>query len=161
MKPARCALVVATALLLACGGGVGGAGAGLPPGAGDPEGLFFAPELAVNLADMERTRSGLYIQDLEEGRGPVAMRESLVSLRYVGWLPDGTVVDASVGGDPYQVRLGGNEVIRGWNEGIRGMRLGGTRRLVIRPSLGYGGRGSTRVPPNSTLVFLVELVDVR
>jgi FKBP-type peptidyl-prolyl cis-trans isomerase FkpA len=110
---------------------------------------------------MERTSSGLYLEDLAEGMGPSAQRTSLVTIHYVGWLPDGTVVDASLGGEPFQFRMGGNEVIRGWNEGIRGMRLGGRRKLVIRPGLAYGARGTARVPPGATLVFEVQLVDVR
>ena len=154
----RASWALGAVLLLACGGG---AGTAPPPGPADSADVVFDPELGVNLADMERTRSGLYVQDLEEGSGPVAMRDSLVTLRYIGWLSDGTVIDAAVGGETYQVRLGGNEVIRGWNEGIRGMRRGGRRLLVIPPALAYGSRGSARVPPGATLVFTVELVDVR
>lgn len=139
--------------ILACG-----PGGPAPPG---PEAVEFAPELGVDLDAMDRTASGLFLQDLAEGTGPAAQRTSLVSIHYVGWLSDGTVIDASLGGEPFQFRLGGNEVIRGWNEGIRGMRRGGRRKLVIRPGLAYGARGSTRVPPGATLVFEVQLVDVR
>jgi peptidylprolyl isomerase len=140
-------------LVLACG-----PGGPAPPG---PEDVTFAPELAVDLEAMERTSSGLYLLDLEEGAGPPAQRTSLVTVHYVGWLPDGTVVDSSLGGEPFQFRLGGSEVIRGWNQGIPGMKRGGRRRLVVRPGLAYGSRGSARVPPGASLVFEVRLVDVR
>jgi FKBP-type peptidyl-prolyl cis-trans isomerase len=127
----------------------------------DPAGVTFAEELEVDLAAMERTPSGLYVQDLAEGVGPVARRTSLVTIHYVTWLSDGSVVDASLGGEPFTLRLGGNEVIRGWNQGIPGMKVGGRRKLVVRPGLAYGSRGTPNVPGNSTLVFEVQLVDVR
>lgn len=149
-----------TLVAVALAGCASGAGdrAALPPT--DPSEIVFAPELEIDLATFERTRNGLYVQDVEIGDGPSARRDSRVWIHYAGWLPDGTLVDTSVGGDPFHLRLGGDEVIRGWNEGIVGMRRGGTRRLVIPPRLGYGSRGTARVPPGATLVFLVELVDV-
>lgn len=145
----------------ACAGGAGPAeesGAALPPS--DPALLFFAPELEIDLTAFERTRSGLYLQDVEVGDGPVARRDSRVWIHYVGWLPDGTIFDGSMGGDPYHLRLGGREVIRGWNEGIVGMRRGGVRRLVVRPGLAYGSSARGDIPAGSTLVFHLELVDV-
>lgn len=154
----RVGVVVACLLALsACGGGAA-AGPAVP--LSDPAQLFFAPELEIDLADFERTSSGLYIQDVEIGDGPVARRTSRVWIRYIGWLPDGTVFDGNVGGDPYHLRLGGNEVIRGWNEGIVGMKRGGVRRLVVRPGLGYGSRGRGKVPPGTTMIFYLELIDV-
>ena len=126
----------------------------------EPAEVVFAPELGIDLADFDLRSSGLYVQEIEEGEGPVARRTSRVWIHYVGWLPDGTVFDSSLGGEPFHLRLGGNEVIRGWNEGIVGMRRGGERRLVVPPALGYGSRGSTRTPPGATLVFQVRLVDV-
>lgn len=122
--------------------------------------LFYAPELQIDLSTFELRPSGLYVQDVEVGEGPIARRTSRVWIHYVGWLPDGTIFDGSLGGDPYHTRLGGNEVIRGWNEGITGMRRGGVRRLVVPPDLAYGSRGRGDVPPGATLVFEVELVDV-
>ncbi len=91
----------------------------------------------------------------------MARRTSLVTIHYVTWLSDGSVVDASLGGEPFTLRLGGNEVIQGWNQGIPGMKVGGRRKLVVRPGLAYGSRGTPNVPGNSTLVFEVQLVDVR
>jgi len=151
----RTLTIAAVAVAAACAGGVW---QGTPL---DPATVRFAPELAVDLADYRQTPSGLYVQDLEEGDGATARRTSLVYVHYAGWLPDGTLVDTSVGGDPFQFRLGETEVIRAWNEGVVGMRIGGRRRLVVRPGLGYGSLGSTRVPPDATLVFEMELVDVR
>lgn len=160
---ARLARAGASALALLVFAGCGGGGPDpegppLPPS--DPALLFFSPELEVDLSEFERTSSGLYVQDVQVGEGPIARRTSRVWIHYVGWLPDGTVFDASLGGDPYHTRLGGNEVIRGWNEGITGMRRGGIRRLVVPPNLGYGSRGQGDVPPGATLVFQLELVDV-
>lgn len=156
-------LVGALSVLLVlggCGGGTAPAegGPALPPA--DPARLFYAPELEVDLSTFEQTRSGLYVQDVEIGDGPVARRDSRVWIHYVGWLPDGTVFDASMGGDPYHLRLGGREVIRGWNEGIVGMKRGGVRRLVVRPGLAYGSSARGDIPAGSTLVFHLELVDV-
>jgi FKBP-type peptidyl-prolyl cis-trans isomerase FkpA len=142
----------------ASGSGTGEVDPALPPS--DPALLFFAPELEVDLSQFEKTSSGLYIQDVEVGEGPIARRTSRVWIHYVGWLPDGTVFDASLGGDPYHLRLGEGEVIRGWNEGISGMRRGGVRRIVVRPGLAYGSSRRGDIPPGSTLVFRLELIDV-
>ena len=144
--------------LVACGGGASTGGAATPPA--DPSRLFYAPELEIDLTDFERTPSGLYVQEVELGDGPVARRTSRVWIEYVGWLADGTVFDGNVGGDPYSFRLGGNEVIRGWNEGIVGMKRGGVRRLVVRPGLAYGSSRRSDIPPGSTLVFWLKLIDV-
>jgi FKBP-type peptidyl-prolyl cis-trans isomerase FkpA len=152
-RAARAAIVL---LLAGCAGAPAA-----PPGPSQPEEITFAPELGVDLSAMERTSTGLYIQDLKEGEGFAARRESLVTLRYVGYLPDGKVFDTTGDGEPFQFRLGGNEVIKGWNQGIPGMKRGGIRRLVVRPSLAYGSRGTGAIPPNSTLVFDVQLLDVR
>ena len=145
--------------LAACGGSGGAPGAPVP--AGEPEDVAFAPELAIDLAAMELTRAGLYIQDIRPGDGLTAGRTSRVTLHYVGYFPDGTIFDTSAGGEPFQFRLGESEVIRGWDEGVRGMKLGGLRRLVVRPGLAYGSRGTGSVPPNTTLVFDVHLLSVR
>ena len=150
--------LMAGVLLAGCGAGSGTAGAALPPS--DPERLYFAPDLDVDLSTFVRLRSGLFVEDVLEGEGPVARRTSRVWIEYVGWLPDGTVFDGNLGGDLYAVRLGGNEVIRGWNEGIMGMRRGGERRLVVPPGLAYGSSRRGDIPPGSTLVFYIRLVDV-
>ena len=156
--PAAAQLFAVILLVTGCGGTGSTGTAALPPS--DPAQLFYAPELEVDLTDFERTSSGLYIEDLEIGDGPIARRTSRVWIEYVGWLPDGTVFDGNLGGDPYNLRLGGNEVIRGWNEGIVGMRRGGIRMLVVPPRLAYGSQRRGDIPPGSTLVFYIELVDV-
>jgi len=147
--------LLGVSLTMGCGGS---AWRGTPR---DPAQLEFAEELGVDLGEMELRPSGLYVQDLAEGVGAVAGRTSRVWIHYIGWLPDGTVVDSSLGGDPFHFRLGGSEVIRGWNEGVTGMKIGGRRRLVVRPGLAYGSRGQNRVPPHATLVFEVQLMDTR
>jgi FKBP-type peptidyl-prolyl cis-trans isomerase FkpA len=134
------------------------AGAGGPEA--DPSALAYAPGLEVDFARMERTTSGLWIEEIAVGVGRVAARGDRIRIHYIGYLPDGTVVDSSLGGEPYQFELGSDEVIRGWTQGIVGMKVGGRRRLVIRPGLAYGVRGRPPVvPPNSVLVFEIQLVD--
>ncbi|MDP2956647.1 MAG: FKBP-type peptidyl-prolyl cis-trans isomerase [Longimicrobiales bacterium] len=147
---------------LACWGCAGGGGSSpAAPAPYDPESIVFAEGLGVDLGAMEVTPLGLYLEDLKVGEGLAAQRNHLVTLHYVGYLPDGTIFESSGGGEPIQFRLGRNEVIRGWDLGILGMQRGGIRRLVIRPSLGYRGQAKGRIPPNTTLVFDVQLLDVR
>lgn len=155
------AAVLAPMLVLALGCGSPAGGPPAPAGPSRPEDITFAPALAVDLATMTRTGSGLYLQDTKEGEGLTARRTSTVSVRYVGYLPDGTVFDTTGDGEPVVFRLGGREVIPAWNEGIVGMKKGGIRRLVVRPGLAYGSRGRGAVPANATLVFDLQLVDVR
>lgn len=109
------------------------------------------------------TRSGLRYLDLQPGTGAEAREGKTVDVLYTGWLEDGTQFDASQDATrPFTFRIGIDEVIRGWHEGIAGMKVGGRRRLVIPPDLGYGKQGAGGVvPPNATLVFEVELLDVR
>lgn len=154
---------VALAAVLLAGAGCAGGPKYSPqnPAPYDPESITFADTLAVDLAAMKKTPAGLYLEDLREGEGATAQGTSLVTLHYIGYLPDGTVFDASVGGEPFQFRLGASEVIRGWNLGVPGMREGGIRRLVIRPALGYRGKAAGRIPPNTTLVFDMKLLSVR
>ena len=84
-------------------------------------------------------------------------------VHYTGWLEDGTKFDSSVDrGDPFSFRLGAGRVIKGWDEGVVGMKIGTKRKLIIPPHLGYGRRGAGRIiPPNATLIFEVELLDLR
>ena len=111
------------------------------------------------------TASGLKIEDLVVGKGATAESGKTVSVNYTGWLDDKdhTKFDSSYDrGQPFQFPLGQGQVIRGWDEGVAGMKVGGKRRLPIPPSLGYGERGAGGViPPNATLIFEVELVDVK
>ena len=123
----------------------------------------YAPDLNVSLDEMERTASGLYLRDLRAGEGEPAAEGDTVVVHYTGWLPDGTQFDSSRDrGEPFSFVLGEGRVIRGWEEGVTGLREGGLRRLVIPPDLGYGPIGAGDViPPDATLVFEVELLEVR
>jgi FKBP-type peptidyl-prolyl cis-trans isomerase FkpA len=138
-------------------------GAASPGGAPGPvETTAFAPALAVDLAAMTRTPSGLFVRDLRVGDGRAAERGTQALVRYTGWLPDGTPVDSTRAAEPpVAFRLGAREVVRGWDEGVLGMRVGGRRQLVIPPRLGYGPRAVGAVPPNAVLVFTIDLVGVR
>jgi peptidylprolyl isomerase/FKBP-type peptidyl-prolyl cis-trans isomerase FkpA len=108
------------------------------------------------------TESGLKYEDLVEGTGAEAIAGKTVSVHYTGWLTDGQKFDSSKDrNDPFAFVLGGGMVIKGWDEGVQGMKVGGTRKLTIPPQLGYGVRGAGGViPPNATLVFEVELLGV-
>jgi FKBP-type peptidyl-prolyl cis-trans isomerase len=110
-----------------------------------------------------KTPSGLVIEDLVVGTGGLAGAGQQVSVHYTGWLMNGTKFDSSKDrGRAFQFSLGRGEVIRGWDEGVAGMKVGGKRKLTIPPDLGYGSRGAGGViPPNATLLFEVELLAVR
>jgi FKBP-type peptidyl-prolyl cis-trans isomerase FkpA len=106
--------------------------------------------------------SGLILEDLVEGTGALAHGPGcFVKVHYTGWLADGRQFDSSVGGEPFGFPLGVGYVIPGWDRGVAGMRVGGKRRLTVPPELGYGARGAGGViPPNATLTFEVELLEV-
>jgi FKBP-type peptidyl-prolyl cis-trans isomerase FkpA len=110
-----------------------------------------------------KTASGLTIEDLVVGDGATAAAGQRVSVHYTGWTTDGKKFDSSKDrGQAFMFSLGGGEVIRGWDEGVAGMKVGGKRKLTIPPELGYGTRGAGKViPPNATLLFEVELLAVR
>ena len=104
----------------------------------------------------------LKIEDLVVGNGPEAQKGKMVSVHYTGWLTDGRKFDSSKDyGRPFEFPLGAGHVIRGWDEGVAGMKVGGKRQLQIPAALGYGARGAGGViPPNADLVFDVELLGV-
>lgn len=108
------------------------------------------------------TDSGLQYEDLQVGDGAEATPGKTVTVHYTGWLTDGKKFDSSKDrNDPFAFVLGGGMVIRGWDEGVVGMKVGGKRKLIIPAELGYGARGAGGViPPNATLVFEVDLLDV-
>ena len=109
------------------------------------------------------TDTGLKYEDTIAGDGATAGAGQTVSVHYTGWLTNGTKFDSSKDrNDPFEFKLGAGQVIRGWDEGVQGMKIGGTRKLTIPPQLGYGARGAGGViPPNATLVFEVELLEIR
>lgn len=123
------------------------AASGLPTVAGDPT----------------KTASGLQYIDTKVGDGAEAKAGNQVTVNYTGYLTNGTVFDTSLkaGRTPYDFKLGAGSVIKGWDEGLVGMKVGGKRRLIIPPELGYGANGSGPIPPNSQLIFDVELLGVK
>lgn len=114
----------------------------------------------VKALKAQSTTDGLKYYDIKEGTGPVAKSGDKVKVHYTGWLTDGKKFDSSVDrGEPFQFTLGAGQVIKGWDEGVAGMKVGGKRQLQIPPQLGYGSRGAGGViPPNATLIFDVELL---
>jgi FKBP-type peptidyl-prolyl cis-trans isomerase len=118
----------------------------------------FAPSLGIDLTKMIRRPSGLYVRDYEAGTGTVASRDRTAVVRYNGIFPDGKVFDS---GEITVVLDGKGKVIRAWEEGLLGMRVGGKRRLVSPPHLAYGARGAPpTIPPNAVLVFDMSLLSV-
>lgn len=130
--------------------------------------LFFSTNLVPlgSLAEETKgitTPSGLQYVDLKKGSGREAHAGETAIVHYTGWLTNGTKFDSSKDRDePFAFRIGAGRVIKGWDEGVEGMHIGGVRKLTIPPQLGYGARGAGNViPPNATLVFEVELLDLR
>jgi FKBP-type peptidyl-prolyl cis-trans isomerase len=109
------------------------------------------------------TKSGLKYTDEKEGTGDRAQAGDTVEVHYTGWLKDGKKFDSSVDrGKPFSFKLGAGMVIKGWDEGVAGMRVGGKRKLIIPPDLGYGKRGAGNViPPDAELTFDVELLKIK
>jgi FKBP-type peptidyl-prolyl cis-trans isomerase FkpA len=112
---------------------------------------------------MITTASGLQYEDTVVGAGAEAKTGDHVVVHYTGWLTNGSKFDSSKDrNDPFDFPLGQRQVISGWDEGVQGMQVGGTRKLTIPPQLGYGARGAGGViPPNATLVFEVELLAIQ
>jgi FKBP-type peptidyl-prolyl cis-trans isomerase len=114
--------------------------------------------------DGVRTPSGLVYWDIRVGTGDVAKEGSRVRVHYTGWLTNGKKFDSSVDvGTPFDFRIGNGEVIKGWEEGVTGMRIGGKRQLRIPPALGYGAEGTPGgpIPPNANLIFDIQLLGVQ
>jgi FKBP-type peptidyl-prolyl cis-trans isomerase len=147
----RSSVALFALFLLACGGDV------------EPKGSAAASGFEIDSAALTKTASGLQYEDVTTGTGPEATPGQTAVVHYTGWLTDGTKFDSSRDrGQPFSFPLGGGQVIAGWDEGVAGMKVGGRRKLVIPSDLGYGPQGSPPViPPAATLVFDVELLELR
>jgi len=119
-----------------------------------------APVAASNVVT---TADGLKYEVLRQGNGPEAKAGQTVAVHYTGWLTDGTKFDSSVDrGQPFDFQLGAGQVIKGWDEGVAGMKVGEKRKLTIPSSLGYGDHGAGgKIPPGATLIFDVELLGIQ
>ena len=127
----------------------------------NPEDVEFAAVLGVDLNQMTRLPSGVYIQDVVVGMGDTAMAGDSISVHYEGFLANGDKFDSSLDRQqPFDFVLGTGFVIPGWDEGILGMKVGGDRQLVIPPELAYGEAGRGSIPPNATIIFEIELIGV-
>jgi len=129
--------------------------------------LFMGPTMLTackneGSGNGKKMDNGLVIEEVKEGTGAEAKAGGNVTVHYTGTLTNGTKFDSSLDrGEPFKFRLGVGQVIQGWDQGVAGMKVGGKRKLTIPPQLGYGERGAGNViPPNATLVFDVELLDV-
>ena len=125
--------------------------------------LGLLPMIAVAGKTKKETPVGLKIEEVKKGNGTAAIKGKTVTVHYTGWLTDGKKFDSSVDrGQPFTFHLGQGEVIPGWDKGVEGMKIGGKRKLTIPPDLGYGERGAPpAIPPGATLLFDVELLDVK
>jgi len=110
--------------------------------------------------DKEAMNGELIIEDLKVGEGSEVVKYNIVTVNYTGWLTDGTKFDSSLnpGRSPFRFTVGGGQVIKGWDEGLIGMKVGGKRKLTIPPSMGYGNQEMGVIPPNSTLIFEIDLL---
>ena len=110
--------------------------------------------------DNEVMNGELIIEDLKVGEGSEVVKYNIVTVNYTGWLTDGTKFDSSLnpGRSPFRFTVGGGQVIKGWDEGLIGMKVGGKRKLTIPPSMGYGNQDMGVIPSNSTLIFEIDLL---
>lgn len=157
MRTLRSALIAALALVsISC--------LEAPPFAPDIAQVNFAPELGVNLANSVRLPSGLYYRDVIIGNGETVRAESgdTALVRYTGSLRNGIEFDNNLAAtSPFRFATGAGAVIDGFDEGVRGMQVNGTRQLIIPPRLGYGGLAREGIPAHSILVFTITLTDVK
>jgi FKBP-type peptidyl-prolyl cis-trans isomerase len=117
-----------------------------------------SPSTQPTLGQKVKTASGLVITLVEEAKNPGALSGDIVWVHYTGKLTSGEQFDSSVGQKPFKFTLGQGQVIKGWDEGVVGMKVGEKRNLVIPPELAYGPGGSGKIPPNATLLFDIEMI---
>ncbi len=135
---------------------------GLTALAGPPHKMHHAGMHSAKPGKMKTMPGGLKYQDIKVGKGPVAKAGETVTVQYIGTLTNGHKFDASRDhGQPFSFPLGGHQVIPGWDMGVAGMKVGGTRKLIIPYTLAYGEEGHPPViPPKATLIFVIDLVSV-
>jgi len=163
MRSSRLALLASTALLLT---GCNGENVGtVDPGtySTEPATATYAAALNVDIGSMTMTADSLYYKDLVTGTGATAAAGYTARVEYTGWLVNGSKFDTTVGKTPayFEFLINAGQVIKAWDRGVPGMKVGGKRQLVVRPSLGYGTTGSGAIPPNAILVFEITLLQVR
>ena len=124
------------------------------------ESAAFASSLGINLANFSKSSTGLYSQDVTAGGGAAAVSGNHLTVHYTGDYTRGTTFDTSIGKTAFGFTLGAGSVIKGWDEGLVGMKVGGTRKLIVPPSLGCGAGVYNGIPANSILVFQVQLVSI-
>jgi peptidylprolyl isomerase len=158
-----CATAVISVALLACEDATA-------PHGSNPATETYNASLGVNIAAMTKLSDDLYVTDVTVGTGKTIASGDSVTVNYTGWLKDGTQFDTSVGKAPFAFKIGRSEVIGGWDQGLIGVKAGGTRRLVIGSFLGYGATGAgcapfqtpqCKVPPGATLIFDVTVVSAK
>jgi len=151
----RLIIAALSVLLAACASG--GAPATRPM-----ESIPFASSLDVQLEKMTKTATGLYYRDIEVGTGPVIRERMDIHVIYTGWLTNGVKFDSTaVGQPPLTIPIGRGRVIKGWDEGIIGMRVGGRRLLIVPPELAYGSSRAGVIPADAVLVFDVKVVSAK
>jgi FKBP-type peptidyl-prolyl cis-trans isomerase len=163
MNTPRWVAVLSVVVCMGCASGGGAAGDGAVAGRqGEVERTVFAEELNIVLPEMTRSSAGIYYREIEEGTGVPASPGREVYVTYIAYLADGTEVDRTApGARPLLFKVGEGIVIRGWDLGVRGMRTGGTRQLVVPSRYAYGNRAVGNVPPNAVMVFVIRLDRVR
>lgn len=122
--------------------------------------MRLSPTLGIPEDSVRSVGRGVWIHDIQQGTGEPVDTGTVVEVHFVGMLADGRTF-AATDRKPFAFTLGANQVIAGWEDGIRGMRVGGRRQLVIPPHLGYGAQGDRTIPPDAVLVFDVTVVDAR
>jgi FKBP-type peptidyl-prolyl cis-trans isomerase len=153
----RLAAAALSITVVACASG----GAPVPPPR-SVESTPFASSLDVDLSKMTKTASGLYWRDIEVGTGMLVKGKMNVRAHYTGWLTNGEKFDSNgVDDEPVEIPLGRGRAIKGWEEGLQGMRVGGRRQLVVPSELGYGSAHSGMIPPDAVLVFDIRVVSAK
>jgi FKBP-type peptidyl-prolyl cis-trans isomerase FkpA len=159
-------LLILSLIVLGCGGKKQTDQSGTDAGKaeGQTEERAKSPDMPTeSSAPVVTTEGGVQVQDIKEGTGDMAEAGKSVSVHYTGWLIDGKKFDSSIDrNSPFSFKLGTGQVIKGWDEGVAGMKVGGIRKLTIPPDMGYGDKGAGgRIPPGATLIFQVDLLEVK